>query len=382
MDDLIDNFKEVEKSIADEKSTADGKPVFILFGLFLREDAEDKWDLVISADWFEEDRRKTLDYTVERLKSYIKPMDMTRISRIILLEPSDDFVKNINNTVSIEHGKAQFEDTQFGEMTVKRAFVITSKKPLKRSIVKTSKLNWNDTWVLENHKTAMSGLGKIGRTAFMEIRMNVPEYKLEATQAKLLEAAKQAQINTFGWPIGIVIEREGYSPTSRSDGIYAEIIETEEDYKGRSYDHWILKRDGEFYLLKDLFEDSRKPGYIFINTRIVRIAEALLYCERLYSDLDVPNDSRVLIGIRHGGLQDRILTVSSPASRLPPPAIYKSKEKEVYTEFEITLGEIEKNLVDLVSEFVHELFIVFNFFELKRNVIEDIVNNFVNGKVT
>ena len=96
----------------------------------------------------------------------------------------------------------------------------------------------------------------------------------------------------------------------------------------------------------------------------------------------MPNDSRVLIGIRHGGLQDRILTVSSPASRLPPPAIYKSKEKEVYTEFEITLGEIEKNLVDLVSEFVHELFIVFNFFELKRNVIEDIVNNFVNGKVT
>lgn len=118
---LVDKFITVEKTISDEKSS------FTLFALFLREEAEDKWDLILSANWFEDDKKETLDYIVKQIKNELKPQDMTKISRIILLEPSHPLVKTVNNVVRTEHGKTEFVDCQFSNIFVKHAFIITSK---------------------------------------------------------------------------------------------------------------------------------------------------------------------------------------------------------------------------------------------------------------
>ncbi len=60
----------------------------------------------------------------------------------------------------------------------------------------------------------------------------------------------------------------------------------------------------------------------------------------------------------------------------------KSDEDEVYTEVETTFEKIESDLVDIVQRFTQPLFVIFDFFELDRKVLEDIVNNYVAGKVT
>lgn len=239
---------------------------------------------------------------------------------------------------------------------------------------------WDEEWISKHRTSALAGLKKLGKSGFMEIRMALPDYRPDVTQGELLRQAKAAQINTFGWPIGIVLDREGDRPIPKTNGIVAEVAIKDRDMRD-SYDYWAIKRNGVFYLLKSLFEDERNPGHIFFNTRIVRITETLLYCIRLYSGLGVSLDSRILIGIRHGGLKDRVLSTSSIARRFPPPSSSISTEDEVYTEVETTLDKIETNLVELVQEFTQPLFIVFNFFELDRKVLEDIVNNFVAGKV-
>ncbi len=233
---------------------------------------------------------------------------------------------------------------------------------------------WNEEWISENQDAAFSGLKRLNRSGFMEIRMALPDLKLDIPQGELLRVATQAQIETFGWPIGVVLSsREEYRPKPKTDGIIAE-IETDD-----SYDYWTIRKDGTFYLLKDLFEDVRKPGYIFFNTRIVRITEALLYSVRLYSGLGASSDSRILIGIRHGGLKDRIL--GAAGSRHISHG-RTSKEDDVYTEVETTLETIESHLADIVQRFTQPLFIIFDFFELDGKVLEEIVNNFVDGKVT
>lgn len=122
MKSLIDKFATVEKNISDEKTG------FVLFALFLREEAQDKWDLVLSAKWFEDDKKKTLDYIVKKIKNKLKLQNMTRISRIILLHPFDQFVKTINNAIKIEHGKTEIIDCQFNNIFIKHAFIITSKR--------------------------------------------------------------------------------------------------------------------------------------------------------------------------------------------------------------------------------------------------------------
>lgn len=205
--------------------------------------------------------------------------------------------------------------------------------------------------------------------------MTIPDSNLNIPQGELLRVADQAQINTFGWPLKIVLNREECRPKPKTDGIVAEI-----DIEDRSsYDYWTIRRDGTFYLLKSLFEDSRKPGHIFLKSRIFRITEALLYSVRLYSGFKVPSDSRIVIRIRHGGLKDRIL---SAVRGRDLPYDRKSAEDEVYTEVETTFEKIESDLPDLIQRFTQPLFVIFDFFEVHRKLLEHTVDNFVAGRVT
>lgn len=240
---------------------------------------------------------------------------------------------------------------------------------------------WDEEWISKQQSSSLSGLKRCGKSGFMEIRMTLLDAKVNIAQGELLHVANQAQIHTFGWPIGLVGEKEEYRPRPKTDGIFAEIlIEKKSGYEDTgSYDYWTIRKDGTFYLLKSLFEDDKKPGYIFYNSRIVRITEVLLYTVRLYSGFRLPSDSRILIGIRHRGLKDRVL---SAVGNRTLRQVRKSEENEVYTEVETIFERIESDLVDLVEKFTQPLFVIFDFFELDRKVLEDIVNNFVAGKVT
>jgi hypothetical protein len=236
---------------------------------------------------------------------------------------------------------------------------------------------WDKNWISTNQDTAFSGLKKFGKSGFMEIRMTLPNLKPNIAQGELLRIANQAQIHTFGWPLGVVLsDREEWRPRPKTDGIIAEI-----DIKDSSYDYWTIRRDGTFYLLRSLFEDMHKSEHIFFNTRIVRITEVLLYSVRLYSGFKVPPDSRILIGIRHGGLKDRALSATGERNLFFHDRS-KSREDEVYTEVETTSEKIESDLVDLVQRFTQPLFVIFDFFEVNGKVLEDIVNNYVAGRVT
>jgi len=236
---------------------------------------------------------------------------------------------------------------------------------------------WDNEWISKHKEAAFSGLEQFGKSEFMEIRMTLLEdFNLNVAQGDLLTAANNAQIHTFGWPLGVILNDNEYHPKPTVDGIVAKISLEDEGRDKGSYDYWTIRKDGSFYLLKSLFED-RKPGYIFYDTRIIRITEALLYAVRLYSGLKVKPESLIRIGIRHGGLKDHIL--SSAVGR----EIFtrKSDEDEVYTEIDTTLEKIESDLVDLVEEFTQPLFIIFNFFKIEKESLKKIVDDFVAGRI-
>ena len=242
------------------------------------------------------------------------------------------------------------------------------------SVSVTPETPWDNEWIVGHQTVALAKLKQSDKSAFMEVRISVPGADLNVSQGELLQVAEKATIHTFGWPIAAVLHRDEYRPRPKTNGIVADIN------TGDKYDYWALRKDGAFYLLKSLFEDMRKPGHIFFNTRIVRITETLLYAVRLYTGLKVPPNSRILVGIRHGGLKDRILTASSAARDFNDSR--KSMEDEVYTEIDTTIEKLESNIVDNVEEITKPLFILFDYFELSRSVLEDIVNKFIQGRVS
>ena len=67
----------------------------------------------------------------------------------------------------------------------------------------------------------------------------------------------------------------------------------------QSYDYWAIRRNGDFYVLQSLFEDERGENLIFFNTRIVRVAEALMFASNLYTHLGASLLKRILACVYH-----------------------------------------------------------------------------------
>jgi hypothetical protein len=236
---------------------------------------------------------------------------------------------------------------------------------------------WDEDWLSKNREAAFAGLTKAQLTGSKEVCFSLHPPKPSWTPQELNEAASRSTIRTFGWPIGVYLEnREEFRPRPRADGIAAEIAIEDRS----SYDYWAIKRSGDFYSLSSLFEDHKTQGKFYVDTRVVRATEGLLYCARLYSRLGVDSSSKIQFSLRFTGLKDRVAAIISPY-RAGLFQDYRCTENEVGAEVSTSLQDIEANIVSLVKQLLSPVFILFDFLELSESIYEDIVNKFVQGKV-
>ena len=123
MKQLVDNkFKSIAKEVAEER----GEPS--LFALFLREDAENKWDLVVAAPWLNTDKIEDINYIADKLKHHLDVSELLFISRIILLDIYDPIVQSINNYCRVKPGGSLelYDLFSIGLPFFKHAYILTS----------------------------------------------------------------------------------------------------------------------------------------------------------------------------------------------------------------------------------------------------------------
>jgi hypothetical protein len=121
--ELVNKVRGLESEIAQEKGA------FGLFGLVLRAGSQDRWDLVASAKWFSDSRSDELRYLSEKLKKTLLPDELIKISRIVPMHWRDDFVEEMQGRINIEHGLFELENVELAGVEVKRAFIVTSRRP-------------------------------------------------------------------------------------------------------------------------------------------------------------------------------------------------------------------------------------------------------------
>ncbi|MGE3535970.1 MAG: hypothetical protein AB7N91_00885 [Candidatus Tectimicrobiota bacterium] len=122
MKQMIDKLASLERDIASDKG------VFSLFALFLREDAEDTWDLLVSAPWLEVDKKDSLAYLVNQLRSRLDTQELLLLSRIVILEKGNPVLEAIHRAVRVRHGMTEVRDSTFFGVSIKHAYLITSEK--------------------------------------------------------------------------------------------------------------------------------------------------------------------------------------------------------------------------------------------------------------
>jgi hypothetical protein len=242
-----------------------------------------------------------------------------------------------------------------------------------------SNASLDTAWFKEHEAKAREGFAKFGKKGCMEVKFSLARIKPTFSQQELIDAARKSAIHTFGWPIGVVMSKPEYRPRPVADGIVADILTTGPH---ESYDYWALRRNGDFYLLRDLFEDVRRTEQdtIFINTRIAQTTEAILYCARLYNQLRIDPSETVHVSVRHGGLKGRTLTWVDRFG-LDSEDDSETVEDQSVTEFRVVLSELQSRLVELVKTICEPLFTLFNFYRVPDDFYEKSVESFVAGKV-
>jgi len=123
----IEQLREVMNKVSAEKGE------FILFGLFLREEDTDKWDLVISAPWLEEGKLRGLGEFVKRMAAIIGEEELLTLSRIVTLNQDDPSLKAILKDVQVDNDLVVMQGSNLFGLPIKEAYILRAKRPLKSS---------------------------------------------------------------------------------------------------------------------------------------------------------------------------------------------------------------------------------------------------------
>jgi len=120
--------EQAEKLQLVEKALSTSKGEFELFALFLREDAPNKWDLMVSSDWARHDKKTSLQLIITEIKKVLSNQEQVMLSRIIILDKDDAALKALQCAMHIEHGVAEISDINFLGLAIKHAYLITSQQ--------------------------------------------------------------------------------------------------------------------------------------------------------------------------------------------------------------------------------------------------------------
>lgn len=232
---------------------------------------------------------------------------------------------------------------------------------------------WDKEWLQERRNFVVEKFDKLGFKRNIEILISPINFKLNISQSELLDITDKSQIETTGWPIGIVfIHNPSLKPLPKSDGILSEIYGIE----NRSYDYSYFKKNGQIFISKSPLEEHfGLPESIIPDERIRRTTEVLLYVLRFYSRCKLPVNERIEIEIKYTGLLNNAISYGPNGNPLRPT---KSSENECVLKIITSLSDIEKRLPEIVQELVNGLLVLFDFYVLDFEHTSSIVNEFVN----
>lgn len=113
-----DKFPQIRSEIIADKGE------LTLFALFLREGAEDRWDLLVAAPWLDGDEADGLRYLSKKLNAKLSEREMIELSRIVLIEQNDPGLKKLLRNTRVEGGEVrELENSTFAGLSLRRAII-------------------------------------------------------------------------------------------------------------------------------------------------------------------------------------------------------------------------------------------------------------------
>jgi len=117
----IEKLRRVMEAVSAERGE------FVLFGLFLREEA-DKWDLVISAPWLDADKLRGLSEFAKKASAIINIQELLTLSRVVTINQNDPNLEKILQAVQVDNGPVELRDPNLFDLNIKHAYILRAKR--------------------------------------------------------------------------------------------------------------------------------------------------------------------------------------------------------------------------------------------------------------
>ena len=104
-----------------------------------------------------------------------------------------------------------------------------------------------------------------------------------------------------------------------------------------------------------------------------------MFCASIYENIGVAADAPLSVRVSHSGLAQRSLTTASQARHVFPTT---TTENLSVTDLQTSISALRERLVESVMQVLEPMFMLFDFKRFDRKVYEEIVRNFVAGRVS
>jgi hypothetical protein len=119
----IEKLRQLMRDLSREKGE------FIFFGLFLREEAPDRWDLVVSAPWLENGDLEALEDFVKKLRAAIGDDQLLFLSRVVTLDADEPALDAVTREINVEDGLVELRDADLFGMRMAHAYILRARRP-------------------------------------------------------------------------------------------------------------------------------------------------------------------------------------------------------------------------------------------------------------
>lgn len=118
MNEMLEIEKEIESIVEKlrgcEETMARQKGPFDLFGLFLRDEAPEKWDLLVAAGWIDKDKSGALRYIVDTVQKRLSREEMMRLSRVVLIDERNQAFAALAKAIGTARDSKIYNSSFFG----------------------------------------------------------------------------------------------------------------------------------------------------------------------------------------------------------------------------------------------------------------------------
>ena len=164
-----------------------------------------------------------------------------------------------------------------------------------------------------------------------------------------------------------------FSP--QKDGIEIHI----NGFSGLATEYWHLSRHGQCYTFESFREDHGTPSFfsstghpsksLWVDLAVHRIGDILLDSVAQYKALNIPPNAPYVISMIHAGLKGRTVYASSPRYQYYIANRHTSLEDLHECQREVTQDIVNSQLVELTHSIASELFALFNFASVSKELV-------------